>query len=310
MNAADRQTRTHLTRLFAQHGFFPRGDLGQNFLIDLNIVQYVADQAFICSDDVILEIGTGTGGLTTFLAREAAHVVTVEYDQNVFGLAQQMLDGLRNVTLIHADALKTKNQLNPDVLAVVEEHLRVDPDRKLKLVANLPYDVATPIISNLVATDLPCVGMVVTIQLELAQRMAAQPKGGSNYGALSIWFQSQCQIKLLKKLGPQVFWPRPNVDSAILSIRPDRERRALISDRAFFHELVRGVFTQRRKHLRAVLGSQFKGRLERETIDRVFAELKLLPTARAEELDIDTFVMLSNQIEAAMTPSDLGGESS
>ncbi len=296
MNAAERQTRTHLTKLFAQHGFFPRGDLGQNFLIDLNIVQYVADQAFIGPDDVVLEVGTGTGGLTTFLAREAADVVTVEYDQKVFGLAQQMLDGLRNVTLINADALKSKNQLNPDVIAVVEEKLRVDPERKLKLVANLPYDVATPIISNLVATELPWVGMVVTIQLELAQRMAAQPKTGSNYGALSIWLQSQCQIKLLKKLGPQVFWPRPDVDSAILSIRPDRERRALITDRAFFHELVRGVFTQRRKHLRVVLGSFFKGRLDREAIDGVLAELGLKPDVRAETLEVETFVSLSNRL--------------
>ena len=300
MNAADRQTRTHLMKLFSQHGFFPRGDLGQNFLIDLNIVQYVADQAFIGPDDVVLEVGTGTGGLTTFLAREAADVVTVEYDEKVFGLAQQMLDGLRNVTLIHADALKSKNQLNPDVLAVVEEKLSVDPDRKLKLVANLPYDVATPIISNLVATDLPWVGMVVTIQLELAQRMAAPPNAGSNFGALSVWLQSQCQIKLLKKLGPQVFWPRPNVDSAILSIRPDRERRALITDRAFFHELVRGVFTQRRKHLRVVLGSYFKGQLDREVIDGVLAELGLKPDVRAETLEVETFVSLSNRLHDAL----------
>lgn len=300
MNAAERQTRSHLTKLFAQHGFYPRGDLGQNFLIDLNIVQYVADQAFIGPDDVVLEVGTGTGGLTTFLAREAADVVTVEYDQNVFGLAQQMLDGLRNVTLINADALKSKNQLNPDVLAVVQEKLSIDPERKLKLIANLPYDVATPVISNLVASDLPWVGMVVTIQLELAQRMAAQPKAGSNYGALSVWLQSQCQIKLLKKLGPQVFWPRPDVDSAILSIRPDRERRALITDRAFFHELVRGVFTQRRKHLRVVLGSLFKGRINREVIDGVLAELSLKPDVRAETLEVETFVSLSNRLRDAL----------
>jgi len=301
MNAAERQTRTHLTKLFAQHGFFPRGDLGQNFLIDLNIVQYVADQAFIGPDDVVLEVGTGTGGLTTFLAREAADVVTVEYDQNVFGLAQQMLDGLPNVTLINADALKSKNQLNPDVLAVVEEKLRVDPDRKLKLVANLPYDVATPVISNLVASELPWVAMVVTIQLELAQRMAAQPKAGSNFGALSIWLQSQCQIKLLKKLGPQVFWPRPDVDSAILSIRPDRDRRALITDRAFFHDLVRGIFTQRRKHLRVVLTSFLKGRLDRETIDGVLLELGLKPDVRAESLEVETFVSLSNRLHDALS---------
>lgn len=298
MNEADRQTRSHLTKLFAQHGFHPRGDLGQNFLIDLNIVQYVADQAMIGPDDVVLEVGTGTGGLTTFLAREAAAVVTVEYDRNVFGLAQQMLDGLPNVTLINADALKNKNRINPEVLAVVEAKLREDPDRKLKLVANLPYNVATPIISNLVASELLWVAMVVTIQLELAQRMTAQPGSGSNYGALSVWLQSQCQLKLLKKLGPQVFWPRPNVDSGILSIRPDRERRAKITDRAFFHEFVRDVFTQRRKHLRVVLCSRFKGRLDRAVIDSVLAELGLKPDVRAEQLDIEAFVSLANRLLA------------
>ncbi|MFM9961210.1 MAG: 16S rRNA (adenine(1518)-N(6)/adenine(1519)-N(6))-dimethyltransferase RsmA [Planctomycetaceae bacterium] len=291
-------------KLFSQHGFFPRGDLGQNFLIDLNIVRYVAEQAFIGPDDVVLEIGTGTGGLTTFLAPEAADVVTVEYDEKVFGLARQMLDGLRNVTLINADALKSKNQLNPEVMAVVEEKLRVDPDRKLKLVANLPYDVATPIISNLVASELPWVGMVVTIQLELAQRMTAHPTTASNYGALSVWLQSQCQLKLLKKLGPQVFWPRPNVDSAILSIRPDRDRRAAITDRAFFHDLVRAVFTQRRKHLRVGLCSALKGRLDREAIDRVLADLGIQPEVRAEQLEVESFVALANQLVQELPPRD------
>lgn len=131
--------------------------------------------------------------------------------------------------------------------------------------------------------------------------MAAQPKAGSNFGALSIWLQSQCQIKLLKKLGPQVFWPRPDVDSAILSIRPDRYRRALITDRAFFHDLVRGIFTQRRKHLRVVLASFLKGRLDRETIDGVLLELGLKPDVRAESLEVETFVSLSNRLHDALS---------
>jgi 16S rRNA (adenine1518-N6/adenine1519-N6)-dimethyltransferase len=296
MNEAERQTRSHLTELFSQHGFFPRGDLGQNFLIDLNIVQYVADQAFICSDDVVLEIGTGTGGLTTFLAREAAAVVTVEYDRNVFGLAQQMLDGLQNVTLINADALQNKNHINPDVLDVVEQKLSVDPDRKLKLVANLPYNVATPIISNLVASELPWVGMVVTIQLELALRMTAKPQHGGNFGVLSAWLQSQCCVKLIKKLNPQVFWPRPQVESAILRISPAAERRALIDDRAFFHEFLRDVFTQRRKVLRGVLHSFYGDHLDRDTIDATLTEFGLRSDVRAEKLDVATLVMLSNRL--------------
>jgi 16S rRNA (adenine1518-N6/adenine1519-N6)-dimethyltransferase len=296
MNEAVRQTRSYLTKLFSERGLHPRGDLGQNFLIDLNIVQFVADQAMIGPDDVVLEVGTGTGGLTTFLAREAAAVVTVEYDRNLFGLAQRMLEGLSNITLLHADALKNKHHINPEVLAIVEEKLRVDSDRRLKLVANLPYNVATPLISNLVASELPWVGMVVTIQLELAQRMTASPGSGSNYGALSVWLQSQCQLKLLKKLGPQVFWPRPNVDSGIVSIRPDPDRRAAIRDRAFFHELVRDVFTQRRKHLRGVLATLFKSRLDRPTIDEICASLGLELNARAEELSAETLVELANRL--------------
>lgn len=296
MSNASRQTRSYLMRLFAESGFHPRGDLGQNFLIDLNILEYVADQASINSDDVVLEVGTGTGGLTTVLARDAAAVVTVEYDRNVFGLAQLELAGLPNVTSINADALKNKNRINPDVIAAVEHELSKDPERKLKLVANLPYNVATPIISNLVASELPWVRMVVMIQLELATRMAAEPKGGSNYGALSIWLQSQCRIKLLKKIGPQVFWPRPTVDSGLLSITPDRERRATIVDRTFFHSFVRDLFTLRRKHLRVVLNSMFKGRLTRETIDGVLSSMQLPADARAEQLEIEVLVALSNRI--------------
>lgn len=300
MSAAERQTRSYLMKLFSEHGLHPRGDLGQNFLIDLNIVQYIADQAMIGPDDVVLEVGTGTGSLTTFLAREAAAVVSVEYDRNLFGLAQRILKGLSNVTLLQADALKNKNHINPEVLTLVEEQLRVVPDRRLKLVANLPYNVATPLISNLVASELPWVGMVVTIQWELAQRMTASPGSGSNYGALSVWLQSQCELKLLKKLGPQVFWPRPTVDSGIVSIRPDAVRRAAINDRAFFHELVRDVFTQRRKHLRGVLGSLFKGRIDRPDLDAICAASGLEANARAEELPVETLVTLANRLRDSL----------
>lgn len=300
MSAAERQTRSYLMKLFSEHGLHPRGDLGQNFLIDLNIVQYIADQAMIGPDDVVLEVGTGTGSLTTFLAREAAAVVSVEYDRNLFGLAQRILKGLSNVTMLQADALKNKNHINPEVLTLVEEQLRVVPDRRLKLVANLPYNVATPLISNLVASELPWVGMVVTIQWELAQRMTASPGSGSNYGALSVWLQSQCELKLLKKLGPQVFWPRPTVDSGIVSIRPDAVRRAAINDRAFFHELVRDVFTQRRKHLRGVLGSLFKGRIDRPDLDAICAASGLEANARAEELPVETLVTLANRLRDSL----------
>jgi len=194
MSLADRQTRTHLMRLFERHGFYPRADLGQNFLIDLNIIDFVVLEAEITRNDVILEIGAGTGGLTTSLARDSAAVISVEYDPNMYMLAKEVLSYCPNVTLINADALKNKNHLNPEVMALVEQKLAESPERQLKLIANLPYAVATPVISNLVATNLPWERMVVTIQYELAQRMTAQPKASSNYGALSIWLQAQCQL--------------------------------------------------------------------------------------------------------------------
>ncbi len=295
MSLSDRQTRTHLMRLFERHGFYPRGDLGQNFLIDINIVEFVAESAGIGPNDVILEIGAGTGGLTSFLAPNAAAVVSVEYDQNVFGLAKEMLDGLSNVTLIHADALKTKNQLNPEVMTIVAAKLAESPNRRLKLVANLPYNVATPVMSNLIATDLPWDCMLVTVQWELAQRMIAVPKSGGNYGALSAWMQSQCELKLLKKLGPQVFWPKPTVDSAILRVEPDPERCTLIADRHFFHEFVRNIFNQRRKSLRAVLRSCFR-ELDKPRIASLLSELNLAADCRAEELEPKTLVRLANRI--------------
>lgn len=298
MSLADRQTRSHLMKLFERRGFFPRADLGQNFLIDLNIIDYIVNEAELCHDDVVLEVGAGTGGLTMSLAQGTAAVVSVEYDHNMYGLAKEVLDSLPNVTLINADALKNKNHLNPEVMAVVEQKLSEGPNRRLKLIANLPYNVSTPVISNLVATNLPWERMIVTIQLELAQRMTAKPQSGGNYGALSVWLQSQCQLKLLKKLGPQVFWPQPGVDSGIVSILPNAEHRDRIVDREFFHEFVRGAFAHRRKHLRVSLSKLYRD-LDKSAIDAVLASLSMPADCRAEQLEINAFVELANQFRSS-----------
>ena len=141
--------------------------------------------------------------------------------------------------------------------------------------------------------------MLVTIQWELAQRMIAVPKSGGNYGALSAWMQSQCELKLLKKLGPQVFWPKPTVDSAILRVEPDPERCALIADRHFFHEFVRDIFNQRRKSLRAVLHSRFR-ELDKPRIASLLTELNLAADCRAEQLAPEALVRLANRIRVEL----------
>ena len=302
MKDSERQTRTHLMELFEQHGFNPRGDLGQNFLIDLNLVEYIVDRAHLGPNDVVLEVGAGTGGMTTFLAQQAAEVVSVEFDTNMYMLASKVVESYDNVTLLCCDALKTKNQISPDVLQVVEEKLNEDPDRGLKLVSNLPYNIATPIISNLVATDLPWERMVVTIQLELGQRMTSRP-GRSSYGALSVWLQSQCKVKLLKRMGPKVFWPRPKVESAIMLLTPLRVARDAIDDRPFFHDYLRRLFSLRRKMMRGVLGGMYRKQCEKSQIDELLAELGHEPTVRAEALSVRAHVKLANGLHRLMTAS-------
>jgi 16S rRNA (adenine1518-N6/adenine1519-N6)-dimethyltransferase len=300
MKAADRQTRSHLMRLFEHQGIHPRHDLGQNFLIDLNLIDLVVDQAALGPEDVILEIGAGTGGLTTHLAQWAGEVVSVEIDPRVHALARLATDGLPNVTLLLADALENKNQLAPVVLEAVSEKLAVAPGRGLKLVANLPYSVATPVISNLIATELPWKLMIVTIQWELALRMKAAA-GTDDYSALSVWLQSQSEIEIVRRLGSQVFWPRPQVDSAIVRLAPDPERRAAIGDRPFFHEFIRRLFTQRRKTLRSVLAGMYREKLEKTSIETLLQSMNL-HSRRAEELDVPTLVELARAIRQLLNP--------
>lgn len=295
MDASERQTRTHLMNLFGSNGTHPRSDLGQNFLIDLNLIELVVRHAELSSRDVALEIGTGTGGMTTFLAQKAGHVISVEVDKNVYKFALETTAPFENVTLLLTDALKNKNQLHPEVVDTIRRELAREPDRRLKLTANLPYHVAAPIIGNLVATDLPWDRMVVTIQYEMAERMLAGPRT-SEYGAMSIWLQSQCEIRIVKKLGPQVFWPRPQVDSAIVVVTPDPEAAAKIANREFFHDFLRRVFTLRRKHLRGALGTLYKGEIEKARIAEVLDGMSLGENTRAEELDVATLVELSNRL--------------
>jgi 16S rRNA (adenine1518-N6/adenine1519-N6)-dimethyltransferase len=296
MKQAERQTRSVLMNLFRGQGFHPRSDLGQNFLIDLNLIDYVVEQADLGRRDVVLEIGAGTGGLTTHLAGRAAAVVSVEIDHRVHALARRAVAHRSNVTLLNCDALRNKNHFSPVVLEAVRAQLAVEPDRRLKLVANLPYCVATPVISNLVATELPWEAMLVTIQWELAERIRAKPSS-EHYGALSVWLQSQCDATVLKRLGPTVFWPRPQVDSAIVQLLPAPDRRRQIGDRQFFHDFVRRVFQQRRKYLRSVLVGMSRDDLTKEEIDERLLPFAFKEGIRADELDVLTLVQLAHAMQ-------------
>ncbi|QDT34210.1 Ribosomal RNA adenine dimethylase [Thalassoglobus polymorphus] len=283
-------------RKFKEHGFHPRTHLGQNFLIDINIVEYVVRSAELTRDDVVLEIGAGTGGMTTFMAREAGHVISVEVDRDMHSLATHAIAPYDNVTLLLTDALKNKNHFSPLVLDEIEKQLAVSPNRRLKLIANLPYSIATPVVSNLVATELPWIRMVVTIQYELGLRMQARERQ-SHYGALSVWLQSQCDVEMIKQLGPTVFWPRPKVDSAIMLITPNAEKREKIKDRAFFHSFARRLFGYRRKFIRSVLVGMFRKELTKPQVDEVLAEMEIEHNVRAEQLKTPTIVEMATRFQ-------------
>ena len=203
-----RQTISFLRQRLEEAGVRPDTRHGQNFLIDLNLVEFLVNAADLDQRDVVLEVGTGTGSLTAMMAQRAAAVVTVELSAELHQLAREELVDFDNVVMLRQDALKNKNQLHPDLLAAVRSQLAVDPRRRLKLAANLPYNIATPVISNLLTTDIVPVSMTATIQKELADRITARP-GTKDYGALSVWIQSQCHTEVLRYLPPTVFWLTP-----------------------------------------------------------------------------------------------------
>lgn len=295
-----RQTRAYLVKRFAEVGIRPRTQHGQNFLIDLNLQELLIRTADLEPDDVVLEVGTGTGSLTVLMAPLVAAVVTVELDRQLFQLAREALADSPNVDMLRQDVLKNKNQLHPAVVEAVRARLDEGRNRRFKLLANLPFSVATPVIANLLASSIVPETMTITIQKELADRITAQPST-KDYSALSIWLQSQCQIEIVRVLPPTVFWPQPNVSSAILHIEVFHELRERIPDLAFFHTFVRSLFFHRRKLLRRVLRSALKDRLSKDDVDEVLAELGFAETIRAEQLDIDTLLVLCEAFRARLS---------
>lgn len=295
-----RQTQSFLMRRLAEAGLRPDTRRGQNFLIDLNLLDFLVRTADVGPHDVVLEIGTGLGSLTSRLAERAAAVVTVEVDARLAALAAEELAGRPNVTLLVQDALKNKHTVHPQVLAALEQQLAAHPGSAWKLVANLPYLAATPILSNLLEVQPPPVSLTATIQKELAERIAARP-GTKDYSALSVWIQSQCAVRIVRMIPPQAFWPRPKVHSAILQIVPNPARRRALEDPAFFHDLLRTLFCHRRKYLRGVLASAVRERLEPGALEAILAALGLPPEARAEQLDVPTLIALAHALRRALT---------
>ncbi len=297
-----RQTLSYLRNLFEERGLKPKNKLGQNFLIDLNLLDVLVNAAEVTKDDVVLEVGTGTGSLTVRLAQQAAAVLGIEIDAAFIDLTQEATAQLANVYLLHEDVLKNKNELNPRLLTALDEVLRRSNlhlgsgATRLKLVANLPYAAATPVIGNLLLTELPLERMVVTVQWEIAERLTAQP-GTKDYGALAVLVQSLADVQILRRLPPAVFWPRPQVASAFVLIKPDAARRQHVGDVVRFRNFLRDLYVHRRKNLRGALAGWPRGRRDKADVDRLLAELQIDGSQRAEQLDLEAHLRLCRAFE-------------
>ena len=294
---APNQTLSFLQKRFREIGLEPDARRGQNFLIDMNLLRMLASTAELERRDVALEVGTGTGSLTALLAEHAGQVITVEVDAHLHQLASELLFDCDNITMLLQDALRNKNNLDDKVIEAVKAALAAKPGRRLKLVANLPYSVATPIISNLLSGDIIPMTMTATIQKELADRIVAVP-GTKDYSSLSIWIQCQCRAEIIRLMPPSVFWPRPKVTSAIIQIVVEPERRAQIPDLTYFHNFIRAMFFHRRKFLRSNILGAFKDRLEKPEVDEILAANNLDGNARSETLSVETLLALCESVRS------------
>lgn len=290
-----RQTLSYLRDLFERHGIRPKNKLGQNFLIDLNLIDLIVRAAELSRRDLALEIGGGTGGLTSRLAHEAGAVLSVEIDPSFYELVRDAVQESGRVVLLQADALRRKHEMNPELVATLDALQARTGTRQRKLVANLPYAVAVPVINNLLLSDTKITRMVVTVQWEIAARLMAKPNT-SDYAALAVLVQSLADVTLVRKLAPSVFWPRPKVASAIVQIDPKPEKRAHVEEKVGsvfrFRNFLRDLYTHRRKNLRGALAGMPTGRRSKEEVDRILAELQIDGTTRAEDLDIEQHLRL------------------
>jgi 16S rRNA (adenine1518-N6/adenine1519-N6)-dimethyltransferase len=287
-----RQTLSYLRSLFQANGLEAKSKLGQNYLIDLNLIDLIVRAAEVGPSDAVLEVGTGTGSLTAQLANHAGSVTTIEIDKTFHPIARHVVGERPNVTFVLGDCLASKNELNPDMLAAWDAGFTAKGCSQRKLVANLPYVIATPLMGNLLISDIPIERMVVMVQWEIAERLRAQV-GTKDYNALSVLVQSVADVEVVRKVLPGNFYPRPKVDSAIVMVRPNAEKRAKVGDVKRFRNFLRDLYVHRRKNLRQALSGAPSGRREKGDVDAKLAGLGIDGGLRAEALDIEQHLRLS-----------------
>lgn len=286
------QTKTDIQRLLAAAGVEPNKRLGQHFLIDLNLMELLLSNANITENDIVLEVGTGTGSLTGELVQRAGKVIAVECDDVLAQITKQHLRTAQNLEMIVADVLESKNTINHEVIEKLQA-AQQEIYGRLLLVANLPYNVASSVMLNLLDGPVVADEMIVTVQKEVAHRMAAEPDS-DDYGVLSIFLTAMGQCRVLRKLTPKVFWPPPQVDSAMVRFDRDVQKVAEIHNIELFKEVVNLFMNHRRKMMRACV-KYAEGRLSKiHNWEDIFTRAFIEPHHRPEELSATDYVAIAN----------------
>lgn len=284
----DIATPSRTKEILKKHGFSFKKSLGQNFLTEPNILRKIAETGDLSKEDGVIEIGPGIGALTEHLARHAGKVLAFEIDQRLIPVLEDTLSPYDNVTVVNEDILKA------DV--VTEAKKIFDDTQPIKVVANLPYYITTPIMMHLLMSPLDITTMVVMMQKEVADRMTAKPSTKA-YGSLSIAVQFYMEAKLAFIVPKTAFVPQPNVDSAIIKLEKREKPIVDVIDETFFFELTRASFTQRRKTLWNNLTSHFgKDDDTKQWLEKSLEESDIDPKRRGETLSIEEFGKLSNTL--------------
>ena len=267
-----------------RYGFNFQKKYGQNFLIDTHVLDKIIGAAQIGPDDFVLEIGPGIGTMTQYLAEAAREVVAVEIDTKLIPILQDTLKEYDNVTVLNEDILKV------DIRKIAEEKYGGKP---IKVVANLPYYITTPIIMGLFESEVPLDSITVMVQKEVADRMQVGP-GTKDYGALSLAVQYYAEPYIVANVPPNCFIPRPAVGSAVIRLTRYQEKPVKVNDASFMFKIIRASFNQRRKTLQNGLYNSSELRIPKEKTVAALEEMGLTPTILGEKLSLEEFAQLSD----------------
>lgn len=275
---------TKTIEILQKYNFKLQKKFGQNFLIDNNILEKIIDAAEITKEDCVLEIGPGIGTMTRYLAERAKNVIAVEIDNNLIPILQDTLKDHQNIKIIHSDILKV------DINRIVEEE---NGGKPVKVVANLPYYITTPIIMALFENHVAMQSITIMVQKEVADRMQAGP-GSKDYGALSLAVQYYARPEVITRVPASCFLPKPNVDSTVIRLTKYETPPVEIKDEAFLFAIIRAAFNQRRKTLVNALSNAAIPGVNKENITEALQKMGLPPTVRGEALNLEQFSGLSN----------------